>query len=195
MIWRNIPLTKSEEACSAAQLGRKKGRAQRRIDRRRSRITKRFHRWREFPSFIGSSLKRISGKSHSGLMGDDRGRQARPSRIRRRARRRTKTVSAVVRYFLFFLLFLKNFSSAFNKLRSSTEVLYVIHIFSGETRSGVSGKAGTARPCSVRETTTLRVITCKILMRLRFVNWILRNEREFQPRLCRSFYIFQNFFG
>lgn len=118
-------------------------------------------------------------------MGDDRGRQARPSRIRRRARRRTKTVSAVVRCFLFFfLLFFLNFSSAFNKLRSSTEVLYVIHIFSGETRSGVSGKAGAARPCSVRETTTLRVITCKILMRLRFVNWILRNEREFHSRDC-----------
>lgn len=72
-----------------------------RIDGRRSRITKRFHRWREFPSFIGSSLKRISGKSHSGLTGDDRGRQAskvgRPGpdcrRIRQRARRRTKPLA------------------------------------------------------------------------------------------------------
>jgi len=109
MIWRNIPpdeIRRGVFGGAARAPNEKKERAQRRIDRRRSRITKRFHRWREFPSFIGSSLKRISGKSHSGLMGDDRGRQARPSRIRRRARRRTKIVDVLVLFSFFTLSFM-----------------------------------------------------------------------------------------
>lgn len=107
MIWRNIVESRNQRRRVRWRLPNKKekkikgeGRATR-IDGRRSRITKRFHRWREFPSFIGSSLKRISGKSHSGLTGDDRGRQAskvgRPGpdcrRIRQRARRRTKPLA------------------------------------------------------------------------------------------------------
>lgn len=125
MIWRNQRRVRRRRT-----EGKKKGgkRAQRRIDRRRSRITKRFHRWREFPSFIGSSLKRISGKSHSGLMGD--GRQWRTGSTVEDSPKGTsppKTVNAVVRDFPFFSPLFLFF--ALNKLRSSTEALYVIHIF------------------------------------------------------------------
>lgn len=178
---------------------KKRERRQRRIDGRRSRITKRFHRWREFPSFIGSSLKRINGKSHSGLTGDDRGRRGSPPpplrlsqdsrrRARRRSRNRQRGRAGFTIYIFFFLLFFVGLLINYARARK----YYMSPIFSCETRSGVSGKAGI--PCSLRETTTrrdgmLREITCETLIRLRLANWILRNEREFLP--CRSFHIFQ----